>query len=49
VDDIIEDGLHEFLDGLQAKLNVVGDAIFETFFALRPVDSGAAGHGGGQA
>jgi uncharacterized alpha-E superfamily protein len=49
VDDIIEDGLHQFLDGLQGKLNVVGDAIFETFFALRPVDMGAAGRDGGQA
>ena len=29
--------LHEFLDDLQAHLNRVDDAIFETFFALRPV------------
>ena len=28
--------LHEFLDDLQAQLNRVDDAIFETFFALRP-------------
>lgn len=40
VEDIIKFGLHEFLDGLQTKLNHVGDAIFETFFALRPL-SGA--------
>lgn len=37
VDDILAEGLHEFLDGLQIKLNLVGDAIFDTFFALRPV------------
>ncbi len=30
-------GFHEFLDDLQAQLNRVDDAIFETFFALRPV------------
>jgi uncharacterized alpha-E superfamily protein len=30
-------GLHEYLDGLQVKLNSVGESIFETFFALKPV------------
>ncbi len=30
-------GLHEYLDGLQVKLNSVGDCIFETFFELKPV------------
>ena len=29
-------GLHEFLDGLQAKLNVVGNEITSTFFDLTP-------------
>lgn len=37
VRDIIASGLHEFCDGFQAKLNRVGDAIFETYFALHPV------------
>jgi uncharacterized alpha-E superfamily protein len=37
IEEIIGAGLHEFLDGLQTKLNHVGDAIFETFFALRPI------------
>lgn len=37
IDDVIADGLHEFLDTFQAKLNVFGDAVFDTFFALRPV------------
>lgn len=49
VEDILEHGLHEFLDGLQVKLNAVGDAIFETFFALRPVGAGMARLGGVQA
>ena len=31
--DIIAAGLHEFLDGLQGKLNAIGSAIGETFFA----------------
>jgi uncharacterized alpha-E superfamily protein len=48
VDDILAGGLHEFLDGLQAKLNQVGDAICETFFALRPVGAGAARRGEAQ-
>ena len=49
VEDILGHGLHEFLDGLQLKLNAVGDAIFETFFALRPVGAGMARPGGVQA
>jgi uncharacterized alpha-E superfamily protein len=49
VDDILAGGLHESLDGLQAKFNAVGDAIFETFFALRPIGAGAARHEGVQA
>jgi uncharacterized alpha-E superfamily protein len=41
VGDIITDGLHEFLDGFQKRLNLVGGAIFETFFAIRPLAEGA--------
>jgi uncharacterized alpha-E superfamily protein len=37
VEDILAGGLHEFLDGLQVRLNLIGDAIQDTFFALRPV------------
>ena len=37
VEDVMETGLHQFLDEFQSHLNDVGDAIFETFFALRPV------------
>lgn len=38
IDEIISVGLHEFLDGFQTKLNGVGDAIFDTFFSLRPAE-----------
>lgn len=36
-EDIIERGLHESVDDLQRRLNLLGDAIFETFFELVPV------------
>jgi uncharacterized alpha-E superfamily protein len=36
IEDIIKIGLHEFVDALQTKINAVGDAIFDTFFAVRP-------------
>lgn len=39
IQEILQQGLHEYLDLLQTKLNRVGEAIFETFFALRPVGS----------
>lgn len=35
--EIIAGGIHEFIDHFQSKLNEVGDAIFETFFARQPV------------
>jgi len=38
---IIARGLHEFLDAFQTKLNLVDQGIFDTFFALRPVDASA--------
>jgi len=34
---IIGKGLHEFLDSLQSKLNLVDQYIFDNFFALRPI------------
>jgi uncharacterized alpha-E superfamily protein len=40
---IISKGLHEFLDGLQTKLNIVDQSIFDTFFALRPVEDSTPG------
>lgn len=42
VDEIMGSGVHEFLDGLQQKLNQVGTAVFETFFALRPLTAAGA-------
>ena len=38
VDRILASGLHEFLDAFQTKLNLVGNDIYKTFFALRPVN-----------
>jgi uncharacterized alpha-E superfamily protein len=35
VDEIISSGLHEYLDGLQTKMNRVSDGIYEAFFAVR--------------
>ena len=37
VREIINRGLHEFLDGIQVGLNLVGDAVHNSFFALQPV------------
>jgi uncharacterized alpha-E superfamily protein len=33
IDEVVEMGMHEFIDSIQGKLNEVGAAIFETFFA----------------
>ena len=35
VDEIIASGLHEYIDGLQSKLNQLGTEIHETFFARK--------------
>ena len=37
LEEVMETGLHQFLDGFQMRLNEVGEAVFETFFALRPL------------
>lgn len=37
VEDVIGEGLHEFVDALQTKLNTVGEHIFTTFFTLQPI------------
>ena len=39
LDDIIGQGLHEYLDDLQTKVNAVGAGIFETFFAIKAPQS----------
>jgi len=36
---IIHRGLHEFVDNLQQRLNEIGTALSDVFFAQRPVDS----------
>jgi len=38
VEQIIAEGLHEFLDALQTKLNLIDQGIFESFFTPRPLD-----------
>ena len=38
VKQVLSSGLHEFLDAFQTKLNLVGEDIHKTFFALRPVN-----------
>jgi uncharacterized alpha-E superfamily protein len=40
ITEIIDRGLHEFIDQFQARLNQVGTAIHETFFDLRPMTAG---------
>jgi uncharacterized alpha-E superfamily protein len=42
VDEIVEQGMHQFIDSLQMRLNAVGEAIHDTFFELRPVEKIAA-------
>ncbi len=37
IDEIIEQGLHEFLNEVQLGVNEVGNHMFDTFFALEPV------------
>ncbi|MEM7771946.1 MAG: alpha-E domain-containing protein [Cyanobacteria bacterium P01_E01_bin.6] len=37
MDDIMDKGLHEFLDNIQQRLNGVGKCIFETFFDLQAI------------
>jgi uncharacterized alpha-E superfamily protein len=36
-EELLATGLHERIDGFQTRLNGVGDAVWETFFAMRPV------------
>jgi len=42
VSEIIQDGLHEYLDSLQNRMNEVGAAIHETFFAHKVPSSHSA-------
>lgn len=40
IDDVMDAGLHEYLDGIQSDLNDVGLAIHDNFFAIKPVAGG---------
>jgi len=37
IDEVVDYGMHEYLDDLQTKLNDVGGAIGETFFNIKPI------------
>lgn len=37
MEDVIEVGLHEFLDQMQKRINEVGTKIWETFFSIEPI------------
>jgi len=43
IETIIDSGLHEFIDDLQARLNQIGGAISERFFANHPTTQDSAG------
>lgn len=43
VTEVMEQGLHQYLDNMQTRLNEIGDNIFDAFFALRPLDPLARG------
>ncbi|MBI1337028.1 MAG: alpha-E domain-containing protein [Phycisphaera sp.] len=46
IDEVVTTGLHEYLDQFQVRLNKVGDAIYETYFALRPAGAVPVGFHG---
>jgi len=37
IEEIIEDGLHEYLDNFQMSLNNVGERIYKTYFTIQPI------------
>lgn len=43
VDQVLNNGLHEFIDIFQFNLNVVDQSIYESFFALQEVDAAKLG------
>ena len=38
-EDVISGGLHEFVDSLQNRLNLIGESIHDSFFAMRPLET----------
>jgi uncharacterized alpha-E superfamily protein len=41
-EDVVASGLHEFVDDFQTRLNLVGEAIHDNFFAMRPLEVAGA-------
>lgn len=39
INDVVRQGLHEYIDDFQAKLNSVGEAVSETFFVSEPAEA----------
>jgi uncharacterized alpha-E superfamily protein len=35
IDEIMREGLHDFIDGFQGQLNAIGDAVHERFFEIQ--------------
>lgn len=42
INDVINRGMHEFIDNLQTRLNEIGSGIYRTFFERRPFEPVAA-------
>jgi len=42
IDEVIAQGLHEFIDGFQRSLNEIGAAIYHGFFEIKPLSATAA-------
>ncbi len=36
VDEVFDAGMHQYLDYIQARLNEIGEAVFDTYFSLAP-------------
>jgi uncharacterized alpha-E superfamily protein len=41
--ELVDRGLHEYLDNMQSRLNQIDSSVFDTFFALRPAESAGQG------
>ena len=37
IEEIIDDGLHEYLDNFQLKLNKIGEKIYKSYFTVQPI------------
>lgn len=40
IGEVLARGLHESIDDLQLRMNRVGDAVWSTFFAMKPIEQG---------